>query len=110
MGRVLRHVALIDFTAGSLCCTAMSYHHFCRNPNCNARFSKTKKAESRPLPVGLVNVAAIDAYYAENPDKARHRSPAHVCVNCHKHVTFPTLQRDHLHRYVVPPLPISPLF
>jgi hypothetical protein len=85
-------------------------HDICRNPKCFTRFPKGNKLNSRPLPVGLVNVAAIDAYYAENPDKARHRLPAHVCVNCHKHVTFPTWQRDHLHRYVAPALPISSFF
>jgi len=108
MGRVLRHVALIDFTARI---PEMSKdHNFCRNPKCSNRFPKGNKDKSRPLPVGSVNVAAIDAYYAENPGKARHRSPDHVCENCRKHVTHPTWQCDHLHQYVAPPWPISPLF
>ena len=84
-------------------------HDICRNPNCPKRFPKGNKAKSRPLPVDLVNVAAIDAYYAENPEKAHHRSPAHVCVTCRRHVTAPTWRLEHLHLYVVPPLRISPL-
>jgi hypothetical protein len=54
-------------------------------------------------------VAAIDAFYAENPEKAHHRSPAHVCVTCRRHLTAPTWRLEHLHRYVAPPWPISSL-
>ena len=82
----------------------------CRNPNCFACFPNGNKAKSRPLPVDLVNMAAIDAYYDANPDQARHRSPDHVCVNCRRSVGFPTWRQDHLRKYVAPPLPSSCLF
>ena len=62
--------------------TAMSkLDHFCRNPRCKARFSQINKILSRPVPA-LVDTAALDAYYAANPDKAVHRSPDRVCFHC----------------------------
>ena len=54
---------------------------YCRNPRCRARFSRTSKILSRPVPA-LVDMAALDAYYAAKPDKAVHRSPDRVCSHC----------------------------
>ena len=62
--------------------TAMSkLEDYCRNPRCRARFSKYNRILSRPVPA-LVDTAALDAYYAANPDKAVHRSPDRVCSHC----------------------------
>ena len=73
----------------------------CRNPECSARFSKTTKAESRPLPADLVDAAAIIAYYKDYPDEATHRSPDRVCVNCRKHVKTPTWRPEHMYAHGV---------
>ena len=54
---------------------------YCRNPNCNARFYKTNKILSRPVPA-LVDMAALDAYYAANLDMAANRSRDRVCSHC----------------------------
>ena len=56
-------------------------HAICRNPRCRARFSRYNRILSRPVPA-LVDTAALDAYYAANPDKAVHRSPDRVCSHC----------------------------
>ena len=79
---------------------------YCRNPKCSKRFPKGNKDKSRPLPVDLVNVAAIDAYYDANPDKALHRSPKRVCTGCgayKKNVKPPTWLAEHLLVYMPPP-------
>ena len=70
----------------------MSHSEYCRNPECSARFSKTTKAGSCPLPEKLVDVAAITAYYRDHPDEAAHRSPDRVCRDCSykKNVKTPT--------------------
>ena len=71
----------------------------CRNPECSARFSKTTKAESRPLPTDLVDAAAITAYYNDHPDEAAHRSPDRVCLACchPKNVKTPRWRPEHMY-------------
>ena len=81
MGRCLSHWPLITFF-GRFVFTVMSKSdHICRNPECKARFSKYNRILSRRVPA-LVDTAALDAYYAANPDKAVHRSPDRVCSHC----------------------------
>ena len=76
---------------------------YCRNPECSARFSKTTKAESRPLPADLVDAAAITAYYKGHPDEAAHRSPDRVCLACchPKNVKTPRWRPEHMYAHVV---------
>jgi hypothetical protein len=110
MGRVLRHVALIDSAVHAFVFSSVEHVPKARSL---VYLSQPQLLEALPqgqqAQVDLVNVAAIDAYYAENPEKARHRSPAHACEHCRKHVTAPTWRLEHLHRYVAPPWPISSL-
>ena len=93
-------------------------HVVCRNPKCYARFSQINKILSRPVPA-LVDTAALDAYYAANPDKAVHRSPDRVCSHCaHRDfVKQPTWLPQYLRVYAwmtggCPPSPrlLTPLF
>ena len=84
----------------------MSYHHFCRNPKCKARFSKTDMTSSRRVP-DLVDMATLDVYYVANPAKAVNRSPDRVCPDCGRlrNVKPPTWLPDHLCVYALfPPL------
>lgn len=76
------------------------YHqHFCRNPNCSKRFSKSKKTESCPLPANLVDAVAITAFYDAHPEAAVHRSPDRVCLVCGhgNNVKIPRWQSEYMY-------------